>query len=510
MTARLITVRQHWGLALVVALVLIAALPVLTYPFWSDHGIYGNIGRTILAGGTPLVDMWDQKPPAIYYLYAGALALFGNSMTGARALDFALMPLAMLGVYGMGTLLSDRKVGFFSALIFGVFYFSEPFATLTQSDSLVLAPISLALFATLYATQQPRASQAAVIGAFVAGFISGVIVWFKPHYLLMLISWVAFVMIARRSFPLREALAFIGGGLITGGGLLLIFLSNGVFAEILIIADGSSGYATQWGAFLRDLPNYLTFRWWQWGVMVILAALWWLFDARQALRSGRGWGLIVLSAVGALGFVIIQTKGFDTHWLPLLPSLALFAGAFVAKRARSTGLSGLVTVALLAILINTTWGSSFAYWTGQESQRDYYARFTGGTMNAGASLDVANWLTERVAAGDTLYIWGMRPEVIFMANLRPATRFQHSPPLVDPNFPDAWRDENVAVLWAAMPPYAIVMQNDFMPWVTGNNLDSHQTLVEYTELSNWYSANYTRVEQIGNFIIWQRQSSPSG
>src|SRR5690606_31757236 len=96
--------------------------------------------------------------------------------------------------------------------------------------------------------------------------------------------------------------------------------------------------------------------------------------------------------------------------------------------------------------------------------------------------------------------------VYFMADLTPATRYQAHFPLVAPWYPQAWQQDNVDTLWAAMPPYALVLEDDYMPWVTDFDADSHTLLQDYTELNNWLIANYERDGQIGDFIIWRRAS----
>jgi hypothetical protein len=73
----------------------------------------------------------------------------------------------------------------------------------------------------------------------------------------------------------------------------------------------------------------------------------------------------------------------------------------------------------------------------------------------------------------------------------------------------AWRDDNVAILRAALPPYALILEDDFMPWVTNIDADSHTILQDsaHDELRFWYQAHYEQVDEIGDFIIWRRRAS---
>ena len=74
-------------------------------------------------------------------------------------------------------------------------------------------------------------------------------------------------------------------------------------------------------------------------------------------------------------------------------------------------------------------------------------------------------------------------------------------------YPADWRQENVDVLWAALPPYVAVLQTDYMPWVTGSHEDSNTLLQEYEELNDWLIYNYERDVQIGNFFFWRRKAT---
>lgn len=558
-------IRRHPWLALLplFALLLLAAAPVLSYPMGRDQGMYANIGRSILAGGTPFVDMWDIKPPPIYYLYAVAIGLLGPTSSAVRALDFALVPLGALALFGIGKRLSAWRVGVLAAGFYMVFYFTETFASLSQNDSLVTVPMAIAASATLAAMQSPRASRRAIGWSLLAGLLSGLILWFKHYNAFFVGALVLNQLIVRRGMPWREALAFSIGGLITGGALLAFFASRGMVQEMLIVAQGTAGYNAQgydFRAFISSMGHYLSFRWAHWGPMLVLALLW--PTLRELLRrhdehseNGRvglrrenlatgismaisvlrgherplppppektarssrrpsGWLLVGLWLLAGLLFALIQAKGFDTHWLLMLPPLALLAADSLDRLVqllRGESLRAavylLVVLAGAGIIANSTWARAWPYYSGEISQEEFYRQFQANDLKPWESLAVVDYLRERVAPGDTIYIWGFRPEVAYLGGWRPATRYQAHFPLVAPWYPQDWKQNNVDILWAAMPPYALVMMDDYMPWVTDRNEDSHQILQDYTELNNWLIANYERETRIGDFIVWRRQGS---
>ena len=56
------------------AALLLLRLPSLVQPMGADQSLYAYVGDRIRAGGLPYRDAWDQKPPAIHFLYAGLRA----------------------------------------------------------------------------------------------------------------------------------------------------------------------------------------------------------------------------------------------------------------------------------------------------------------------------------------------------------------------------------------------------------------------------------------------------
>lgn len=538
-----------------VLLVLLIALPILTYPMGRDQGMYANIGNSILRGGTPFVDMWDIKPPPIYYIYAFGIQIFGATTQAIRSLDLLFVPFGMLGLYLLGGKMTHKSVGLWAGLLYAVFYFNDGFQNLSQSDSLATIPTIWIAYATFRASREQSGSRKSLIFSLIAGLLSGVLLWFKPQqYALVVGGFVVYHLIYRlrqidRNIVglMQESVAFALGGLLTGGTLLAYFWSQGIISEILIVAEGTAAYNAQGydlSAFIANMQQGFYFRWIIWHGLIILTGLWIIsvvagIFAKQ-IHSNLDKTFVILWLLSGLGFAIMQAKGFDTHWFPMLAPMALM-GADVLVRllpplpnhspTRGEGLTqtmeipsptsrgkrfseeGLFIVlntvfviALLSIPTFTTWGQASTYLSNQETQAEYWDTFQANDLKPEESLAVATFLHERVQAGDTLFIWGFRPEVYFMADLVPATRYQAHFPLVAPWYPREWQQNNVDILWAAMPPYVLALEDDYMPWVTDFDADSHTLLQDYTELNNWLIANYDRDEQIGDFIIWRRAS----
>lgn len=506
-------IRRSPILALIILLMVmvVAALPLITYPIGRDQGMYANIGLGILEGRLPYRDVWDIKPPAIYYLYALDIALFGTDIGALRALDLVAVPLAGIALY---CLAGGRRQGLLAAGLFAMLYFTEHFASLTQSDSLAIVPTVWAALATHRAIQMPPAK--AKGWAFFCGLLCGGLLWFKHYYAFIVIAFIVSYLWTQGGITvLSRAVygAFCAGALLIGGGGLLYFGTNGMLAEMLIVMNSTAQYNAQGYSDWSWLPHYFRFRWEQWHIVWLLAALWPFSRIGQA--SDNRWRLISLWFIGAIGFLLIQGKGFDTHWLPMLAPLCLFAAhtldrALLLIARHTMPLSIILTVGALMgmvfAVVNTTWARAWPYLNAQQDQMTYWHHFQANDVKPWESLAVVHYLQSQMPPGSSLYIWGFRPEIYYMGSWKPATRFIAHFPLATPWYPREWQQENVAVLWGVLPPFVIVLQSDYMPWVTNSHDDSHTLLQSYTELNNWLMYNYQRDITIGDFILWRKKS----
>ena len=83
----------------IVLLALLAFLVDVLIPFsptyfpvpTRDTGLFLYAGKIIRQGGLPYLDIWDQKPPLIFYVNALGLALGGGSAEGVYWLKVALL-----------------------------------------------------------------------------------------------------------------------------------------------------------------------------------------------------------------------------------------------------------------------------------------------------------------------------------------------------------------------------------------------------------------------------------
>lgn len=509
--------------SLFVGLVLILALPIFTYPITTDQSTFMLIANSIVKGGAPYVNGWDIKPPGIFYAYAPFVALFGTNTTALRVMDLTLVAVMALLVYGLGARLSTPRVGLWAVLLFVVLYFREIFWTLAQNDGVQMLPMTLAVFAALKTGDCLPGSPRALRFAALCGACCAVVFWFKyPFALFAMALALAHVMrrTGRTPFNLiaREALAFCFGVFVVIVGVLAYLAAIGAFSEwvrhVHATLEFPKGGGTPLDIFYRILRRFIR-QMLVWFWLIPPLAAWVFYTVRGSSRLNREWYLILLPMVGTLCAIIMQGKGFEYHWLPLVPGMVLLGAdgihrtlIRVSKRwsaAKYLRLATGLTAVLLWLLAARTWGPSLQYVAGNQEEAEYLlTNFEfGRRYSAEESERVGEYLKAHTRPGDTLFIWGFRPEVYVMTGLQPATRFIMHYPLAATWSQPEWQEEALQTLQAAPPPYILVMSDDAIPSVLGSEHDSLTLLQQPGDLTDWLRANYAPETQIDTFGVWK-------
>ena len=90
---------------------------VLMLPsLWLPAGVYDEAaivvgGEALLRGGLPYRDFWTIYPPGTHYLAAGALALFGQTLTATRLTELLLRALVAMLVGRLAARVAGRSAG---------------------------------------------------------------------------------------------------------------------------------------------------------------------------------------------------------------------------------------------------------------------------------------------------------------------------------------------------------------------------------------------------------------
>lgn len=501
--------------------------PLLTYPFGRDQGAFACVADVIARGGVPYRDVWEMKPPGIFYLFWASFAVFGRSTLAPRLLDLLWTLATGVTIWALGRRLLSSWVGMAGAFFFLVRYVAgHSFWNTTQCEGFASLPLTLAALMLLAAEERRSGWRAAACGALVA---LAVLLKFTLAIFLLLPCT---ALLAAQREPLRPRLArgasYLLGCLaaLAGAAVLLwqagalsdmveiVLLWNAKYSGLEVPAAYAPSLPYQTVKFLVGTPHSLLFP-------IGLLALVGVAGLARGREAGRMRWLLPTWAVTMMAAVWIQGKYYTYHWLPLLPPLGLLAGEglntvwLLLRRATSPRAAlSLYIVGLLAVL--TALGA--AYWSflkwpvgyalgavPRDSFQRAFDRYGRGDFSLSADRKVAAFLKRHTPADAPTFIWGFEPLVYYLAERPPASRFIYNVPLVTEWSPPEWRQELVRDLVQKRPRYVFVVHNDRLPWMTGQPGDSAAQLTAYLELQDVLHKRYRPTQRIEDFEVWQRQ-----
>ena len=101
----------HWPAVLAAAVTVVLAMPTLNYVYGPDQALFAYFGNRLAHGAGLYVDVWDVKPPGIFWIYALITRIPGPEFQDGRPQDMAGVAKADLeaGVDFKDFVLPDRR-----------------------------------------------------------------------------------------------------------------------------------------------------------------------------------------------------------------------------------------------------------------------------------------------------------------------------------------------------------------------------------------------------------------
>jgi hypothetical protein len=430
------------GLLLFIA----ARLTALPEPLGIDEGIFATAGWGLTRGLMLYRDVWDQKPPGIHLLYAGAIAILGTHAWIAVVLDAAAWTAVVISVAAIAARLASARAAWAASIVLAIATFPSfayPYGGFLERavPETFIAPLAAAAV-WMILTGRPA----------LAGLAIGAAAVFKPT---ALVYWPACVLMAgllgadAKRVAARMALTLALPWL----AVAIWLWSAGAVADARIaIVDYNGGYVAA-GSGLVALPLRFAHEIWRlvksdpaWLLALVGTAAagvaWARRDSRQAppLLPALAfvWLAAVLLAVAANGI-----RMYPTYFLPAFAPLALTGGWFLD--AHTSGRGAIVVAVAVVLAVAVTWRSHSVEHAarfvaadvarmrgtlGPEPYLDLFGGRDGRGYSARANEEIAAYLRAHAAPGDRLYIFGMAPAVYFTSNRLPANRFVWTFPAV--------------------------------------------------------------------------------
>lgn len=412
--------KKQWVLLLaILAVSFTLRLAFLHEPFERDEGAYAYMAQEVLRGSIPYKEVIEIKPPAIYYLYAAGMTIFGETTEAIRIFTAFYSLLTVYAVFLVTRQLSGRKAGLIAALLHGVFS-SAPLLQGSSSNTEVflVLPLLLGIYFLLRAVDGGDRQN-----IFLCGVCCAVAMLIKT----VAIPFVVLAALGALSLPrpgntIREKAldmgALVSGPAILASITLAYFFLNGALDDFLYwnvtfalkySSLNVSGLPFVWAAYML-LPEFLPLL-----VVAIPTFTWMLFTVRRRKEC-----IAALTLPAALIGVILPGKNFPHYFIQLVPPLAILAGIGIARLSTAKGWRLHVDAVFLALVF------SFSLYT----QYKYYLLYTPHQVSVQKygpifveSLDVARYLKDRTLPSDYIFQWGFEMELYYLTSRRSPVPF---------------------------------------------------------------------------------------
>jgi len=524
-------------------LVVLRALPALSYPIARDQATYCVIGRGLLDGQQLYRDLWDNKPPGIFYLFALIVKIFGPVMWWVGVVDI----LWLLGISCLMFLFARRYLGppgaAIAVVVHAVWHVQGGYWHAAQTESFLMLFVFLAFFAVAREGSRP------MLRHFIAGIFTAVAFWLKYNAiaflpLVLLLPYldrtgldssprrVGLSIPWRRWLPL--ALVFFAGFGVTVGVVLANFWFSGswpamkeVQFEVLpryssMALERTQGY---WLWSVRRVQFVLG----QWTECATLAALLIAWRKRELARLGPVLAAATVGFASTAMQVRFHGYGFETCY----PFFAMIWGYLAVKIYEGFKAAGrycafrswrLARVLVWILFANVAvWfvpgefsDTFIQYKTLGDWFRDRdrsYAEYPWANpiSHFQDQMRVISYLRANSSPADQVFVWGSEPLIYFLADRRFPTRFVTNLALISPWAPSEWRAELVRDLETALPRFFVVARDDRVSSITYTYWDSERHLQAFPELAIFISDYYEPVKVLPYFTIYQRRGDkPAG
>lgn len=448
---------------------------------WADEDYHLAAGIQTLHGKLLYRDLWYDKPPLAAWLYAGLGGLWGWPL---RLFDAVYIMAICAAMYRLAGEIWGQTERFLAAGLLGFFLnFDHASAVIPIApDLFMMLPHILAVHCA-WRRQALR-----------AGLWSGIAFLFhtKGAFVLAMCA-----ILCWRSLPL-----LVAGFLIPNSAALAVLAAEGALTEY-------ARQVWQWGlAYARNSPlpdpvwnglrrtaDWLGFH----AVLVIGAAVLWWKDRARGQRWIAVWCLLSFAGVALGG------QFFPRYFFLLLPPLVLAASRglalLITDRPRRFAASMWTAIGITMLVPLIRFGPRYVV-LAQDLAMHRPHRWSDVVLDQDSQAAAAE-VNRLKQPGDTLFVWGYRPDIFVYTRLPAASRFWDSQPLTGvpadrhlfdwrPILPE-WAARNRSAFAASHPTFVVDSLS-----LSNPRLD----LEGYPELRAWLNG-YRVVSRTGLSVIYR-------
>jgi 4-amino-4-deoxy-L-arabinose transferase-like glycosyltransferase len=456
------------ALAAVAVLAFVVRAASIAEPLGIDQSLWASAARGMARGQLLYRDVWEQRPPGIYWIYLAGFQVFGWTAATVAWLDVLAGAATTVLLYAIVRPLSTRTAALTTSAMYATLtmpawlYGNGGFLERSVCETFIVPAAAAAALCAVRFRARPSLASACGVGLF-----SGAAVVLKPNaglYFPALLVWMFLYADrsprAQHTSAVRPAVAAFAGGAVLPAVALLWLWSGGILGEAKIavldfnryyIGEGFSAakYASDFAhaVFLRMKTDPL----WLAGTVGSLSAIADLLRRRH-LPPAPALALIW----GTAAVLVIAVNGgrlFNSYFINAFAPLGIAGAWLLADTARETrirrGLAVAVGILMAVLIVRRDYAgrifesaaTDLDRLRGRTSATSYLERFGRYNQRSGysarANAELAEYLRAHTGPDERIFLFGINGAgVYFDSDRLTAHRFLRVNFFIDTDFYD--------------------------------------------------------------------------
>lgn len=407
--------KEFWFILFTSFLFFILRLPSLFEPLWyGDEGIYQVIGSSLNNGKLLYKEVFDNKPPLLYWLYA--ILHSDQFLIRLASLIAGLIAIVIFFLLSKKLFENNKNnIHYVTTLIFAILYGIPMLeGNIANAENFMLLPI---LVSSFFIVSQKR--------FFIAGLLLGIAFLFKIVAVFDFSAFFIFYLIIHfHSLKKHIKLLPIAIGFILPIlSIALLFIFNGTFVDfvkaVFISNISYVGYGNRIGAF----PILLFIK-----LIILVIFTLYVFTKRKKINESSLFILIWFAF--SLFNALFAQRPYTHYLLVLITSFSLMIGLILFDKKYQKTIAIFFFIGLLTIITvfgipnfnkSTSYYQNFiSFVLGGKTMTSYQAFFD---RNTPFDYEIARFIKPKLSKNDTIFIWGNNAQLYQLLRVIPATKY---------------------------------------------------------------------------------------
>lgn len=526
------------ALALLTVAALLLRIPAVAEPLGIDQSLWASAVRAMSRGELLYRDVWEQRPPGIYWIYLAGFQILGWTASTVVWLDILAAGATTTLLFTIARRLTSTPIAMLTAALYTALtmpawlYGYGGFLERSVCESFIVVCVSAAAWC---ATRLRERDSTAL--AMLMGLAAGAAVVLKPNAGLYFPALLFWTFLYRRRGPSsallpRWTMTAIATSLVIPVMAVVWLWSLGILQEARIaVIDFNRYYVSQGFAPAVYAVDFSKAAWlriktdplWLAGAAGSVVAL---TDVARFRRLPPMPALaLIWGSAAAVVIIVNGARLFNSYFINALPPLAivsawLLAGAEASSASTRTRspirvlLAAATGILMVVLLVERGYADRVLRWARADSaalRGDLdpiaYLELYGGYGNnrgysARANAELVEYIRAHTVEEDRVFLFGINGAGVYFGSDRlPAHRFLRVNFFVDSDFPDSrFRLSSVVSDLRATPPRYIIFERLHSGSTMARRADA---LPQHPELRSLLE-QYRFDTQIEDFALFRR------